>query len=231
MNDKEKNKEVVEFIRPFGPAILKVKVPDDILKDLNQDCIDIGDSKKEKIDWSDQLAGRVEEEYHISKDLLIKHAIWFNAVTSRYLFPDEKAFQENKGRFKVGIASGWYVRQHDGDFNPQHFHTGCQISTVGFLKLPHDIEEYWKEEDNDHNPFGGYLDFRYGTVGLNCPNNMKVKPKVGEFYMFPNWLDHCVYPFRSKYKKPDIKGERRSFSLNIVYQNVKEDRNKNQSES
>ena len=227
MTDEQKNKEVVEFVKPFGPMILKVKLPDDILNDLNQDCLDIADSKKEKIDWSDQLAGRVEEEYHITKDLLKKHAIWFNAVTSRYLFPDEKSFQENKGRFKVGISSGWYVRQHDGDFNPLHFHTGCQISTVGFLKLPNDIEEYWKEEDKDHNPFGGYLDFRYGTIGLNCPNNMKVKPKVGDFYMFPNWLDHQVYPFRSKYKKPDVKGERRSFSLNIVYQNVKEDRNKN----
>ena len=227
MTDEQKNKEVVEFVRPFGPAILKIKVPDDILHDLNQDCLDISDNKKEKIDWSDQLAGRVEEEYHITKDLLVKHAIWFNAVTSRYLFPDEKAFKENAGRFKVGISSGWYVRQHDGDFNPLHFHTGCQISTVGFLKPPDDIEEYWQEEDKDHNPFGGYLDFRYGTIGLNCPNNMKVKPKVGDFYMFPNWLDHQVYPFRSKYKKPDVKGERRSFSLNIVYQNVKEDRNKN----
>ena len=147
------------------------------------------------------------------------------------LFPDEKSYEANKGQFKIGIASGWFVRQYDGDFNPQHFHTGCQISTIGFLKLPDDIDAYWKEEDKDHNPFGGYTDFRYGTIGLNCPNNMKIKPKVGEFYMFPNWLDHQVYPFRSKYKKPDVKGERRSFSLNIVYQNVKEDRNKNQSES
>ena len=227
MTDEQKNKEVVEFVRPFGPAILKIKIPNDILNDLNQDCLDISDNKKEKIDWSDQLAGRVEEEYHITKDLLVKHAIWFNAVTSRYLFPDEKAFKENAGRFKVGISSGWYVRQHDGDFNPLHFHTGCQISTVGFLKLPNDIEEYWKEEDKDHNPFGGYLDFRYGTIGLNCPNNMKVKPEVGNFYMFPNWLDHQVYPFRSKYKKPDVKGERRSFALNIIYQNVQKDSNKN----
>ena len=64
---------------------------------------------------------------------------------------------------------------------------------------------------------GGYTDFRYGTIGLNCANNIKVKPKVGDIYIFPNWLDHSVYPFRSKYKKPDIKGERRTFSLNIVY--------------
>ena len=231
MTDEQKNKDIVEIFKPFGPMILKVKLPDDILNDLNQDCLDIADSKKEKIDWSDQLAGRVEEEYHITKDLLVKHAVWFNAVTSRYMFPNEKSFEANKGHFKVGIASGWYVRSFDGDFNPQHFHTGCQISTIGFLKLPDDIEEYWKEEDKDHNPFGGYTDFRYGTIGLNCANNMKVKPKVGEFYMFPSWLDHQVYPFRSKYKKPDVKGERRSFSLNIIYQNVEKNRDKTKSES
>ncbi len=206
------------FVRPFGPVILKLELSEEILKDLNQDCQDISDNKKEKVDWSDQLAGRVEEEYHITKNLLIKHAVWFNAVTSKYLFPDDKAFKENAGKFKVGIASGWYVRSFDGDFNPAHFHTGCQISCIGFLKLPDDMEEYWKEEDKDHNPFGGYTDFRYGTIGLNCANNMKVKPKVGDFYMFPSWLDHQVYPFRSKFKKPDVKGERRSFSLNIIYQ-------------
>jgi len=210
-------KETVEILRPFGPVIVRAKVPDDLLNDLNQDCLDIADNKKEKIDWSDQLAGRVEEEYLITRNLLIKHAAWFNAVTSRYLFIEEK------GKFQIGIVSGWYVRQYDGDFNPTHFHTSCQISCLGFLKLPDDIEEYWEKEDKDHNPFGGYTDFRYGTSGLNCPNNMKVKPKVGDFYMFPNWLDHQVYPFRSKYKKPDIKGERRSFSLNLIYQNVKED--------
>ena len=220
----------VTFVRPFGPVILKTELSEEILKDLNQDCLDIGDNKKEKVDWSDQLAGRVQEEYHITKDLLIKHAVWINAVTSRYLFPNDKDFEENKGRFKVGISSGWYVRSYDGDFNPAHFHTGCQISTIGFLKLPDDMEEYWKEEDKDHNPFGGYTDFRYGTIGLNCPNNMKTKPKVGDFYMFPSWLDHCVYPFRSKFKNPDTKGERRSFSLNIIYQaiqNENDNKNKN----
>ena len=219
------------FVRPFGPVILKLELSEEILKDLNQDCQDISDNKKEKVDWSDQLAGRVEEEYHITKNLLIKHAVWFNAVTSKYLFPDDKAFKENAGMFKIGVASGWYVRSFDGDFNPAHFHTGCQISTIGFLKLPDDMEEYWKEEDKDHNPFGGYTDFRYGTIGLKCANNMKVKPKVGDFYMFPSWLDHLVYPFRSKFKKPDVKGERRSFSLNIVYQTIPKNENDNKNKN
>ena len=212
--EKEK---VAEFIKPFGPLILKIKLSDNILNDLNQDCLDISNNKKDKIDWSKSLAGRVEEEYLISDDILSKYAKWFNVVTARYLFPTDEKLKENSGKLSIAITSAWYVRSFEGDFNPAHFHTECQISCLGFLKLPDDIEEYWKEEDKDHNPYGGYTDFRYGTAGLNCTNNMKVKPKVGDFYMFPSWLDHMVYPFRSKYKKPNLKGERRSFSLNIVY--------------
>ena len=226
MDIDEKNKVTLDIVRPFGPSILKTKLTEELIKDLNQDCLDITEKKKEKRDWSDQLAGRVQEEFHISQDTLLKHASWFNAVTGRYLFPSDKDYENQKDNFKVGIASGWYVRQFAGDFNPYHYHTGCNISCIGYLKMPEDINEYWETEDKDHNPFGGYLDFRYGTIGLNCPNNLKLKPQVGDFYMFPNWLDHQVYPFRSKYNYPDEKGERRSFSLNIVFSNVEKDRNK-----
>ena len=226
MDIDEKNKVTLDIVRPFGPSILKTKLTEELIKDLNQDCLDITEKKKEKRDWSDQLAGRVQEEFHISQDRLLKHASWFNAVTGRYLFPIDKDYENQKDNFKVGIASGWYVRSFGGDFNPYHYHTGCNISCIGYLKMPEDINEYWETEDKDHNPFGGYLDFRYGTIGLNCPNNLKLKPQVGDFYMFPNWLDHQVYPFRSKYNYPNEKGERRSFSLNIVFSNVQKDRNK-----
>ena len=210
----------VELIRPFSPLILKAEIPIETVNLLNKDCEDIINNKKEKIDWSNQLAGRVKEEFHITKDLVKEISGVFNTITSMYLFPKEEDYQKNKNSFKVGINSGWYVRSYEGDFNPLHHHTGCQISCLGFLKLPEDINEYWQEEDKDHNAYGGYTDFRYGTVGLNCSNNFKVKPKVGDIYMFPSWLDHMVYPFKSKYKFPDEKGERRSFSFNISFTNV-----------
>jgi hypothetical protein len=37
-----------------------------------------------------------------------------------------------------------------------------------------------------------------------------VKPKVGDFWLFPAELFHCVYPFYSD-------GERRSFSINMNF--------------
>ena len=39
---------------------------------------------------------------------------------------------------------------------------------------------------------------------------MTVVPKVGDFYFFPNYLMHTVYPFR------DTKEERRSISFNAT---------------
>jgi len=37
-----------------------------------------------------------------------------------------------------------------------------------------------------------------------------VKPEVGDFYLFPSWLAHQVYPFRSD-------GERRSMAFNVHF--------------
>ena len=34
------------------------------------------------------------------------------------------------------------------------------------------------------------------------------KPQIGDLYIFPSWLSHQVYPFRSE-------GERRSMAFNI----------------
>ena len=39
-------------------------------------------------------------------------------------------------------------------------------------------------------------------------SNVKITPKVGDFYLFPHYMMHNVYPFKGK-------GERRSMSFNV----------------
>ena len=50
------------------------------------------------------------------------------------------------------------------------------------------------------------------AAGYTCTNFI-VKPQVGDFYVFPSQLFHCVYPFYTK-------GERRSFSMNMNFLEV-----------
>ena len=41
-------------------------------------------------------------------------------------------------------------------------------------------------------------------------STINIKPKVGDFYFFPNYLMHTVFPFRSSEE------ERRSISFNAL---------------
>ena len=43
---------------------------------------------------------------------------------------------------------------------------------------------------------------------FNCSSNINVEPKLGDFYLFPNYMMHTVYPFK------DSDEERRSISFN-----------------
>ena len=64
-------------------------------------------------------------------------------------------------------------------------------------------------EGNNKSEYKDYL--KNIQVNLNgekwINDNLKFKPEVGKFLVFPAWLKHFVYPFR-------VKGERRMMSFN-----------------
>ncbi len=47
-----------------------------------------------------------------------------------------------------------------------------------------------------------------GAKMFLCESTLSIKPEVGDFYFFPNYLMHNVFPFR------DTNEERRSISFN-----------------
>jgi hypothetical protein len=57
----------------------------------------------------------------------------------------------------------------------------------------------------------GDIQFIAGTGQSFCSNNIQFAPKVGDLYLFPSWLHHTVYPFRTPNE------ERRSISFNLNY--------------
>ena len=106
-------------------------------------------------------------------------------------------------QFKV--QSSWIVRQFKNDYNPTHWHSG-HVSGVGYLKVPENLGE--SQQDSKRENTNGKLELIHGTKMFLSNSTVRLKPKVGDFYFFPHYLMHNVYPFK------DSDEERRSISFN-----------------
>ena len=202
----KENKEL-KIYRPFGPSIGHCKLPQELINDFNKDCDNIvADKEKSKLhDFSDDLVGNVKQELIISPEVFEKWAPYFQKLSNAYIDAHPDNAEELQ---KIVFKSAWYVRTFNGDFNPLHYHTNCHMSCVGYLSLPEGIQKEWDREDKDHYPTAGGIEMQYGQVQLFSTNTVRIRPKVGDYYLFPWWMYHMVYPFRTK-------GERRSFSFNV----------------
>ncbi|MBI1392184.1 MAG: hypothetical protein GC152_05510 [Alphaproteobacteria bacterium] len=196
-----------EFFTPFGPMLGFYRMPPDLVDQLNAKMSD------QLADHSDHLVGKVTQELRFDEELvqiaaqglgqtLIEYHI---RARTRCNFGD---YDHRTKRFALDIMSGWFIRQFENEYNPLHIHTQCHLSCVGYLALPDGIEAEWEDDYQDHHPSHAHLQFAHGTDVHYSVCNFMVKPKVGEFWIFPSYMFHCVYPFKTK-------GERRSFSLNV----------------
>ena len=192
-----------QILRPFGPSIVKLSIPDDLVKKLNDysDKVILDEEKRTKLDYSNQLAGKVKQEF-LLENKFMQEIKWgeFIAKAIKVWLKDDS----NKELKSIDIIRCWIVRQFKNEYNPVHLHSG-HISGVGYLKVPKsfgNVSE--KKKINDK----GRLTFIHGSVNLFSKATYVIKPEVGDFYLFPNYLLHTVYPFS------DTDEERRSISFN-----------------
>ena len=203
------NKDIqYDIYQPFGPSILKVRMPQGYVDLLNAQADEIlGDEKlsKEK-DWSHNLAGNVRKEVAINHNKIEGFPQFLVTMAHEYInrVLSEKSLKEEQTKISFSV---WVVSQYAGDFNPLHIHD-ANLSGVAFLKVPPKFEEEYKKED--HHPTAGCLEFLGSVPNHFARHSYIVKPEVGDFYLFPSWLTHQVYPFRSE-------GERRSMSFNVHF--------------
>ena len=112
---------------------------------------------------------------------------------------------------KFQLINSWIVRQFENEYNPTHWHGG-HISGAGFLKVPETLGKHVQEKQNREYR-GGNLQLIHGSRMFLCHSTMNIVPKVGDFYFFPNYLMHTVFPFKN------TKDERRSISFNAYIDN------------
>ncbi len=199
----------MKVIRPFGPSIAKVSIPENLIKELNN-YLDQIISSEEKIkhqDHGNKLAGNVSQEFKLEKDFINSSGL------HKFLTQNAKEWIKQtvkKEINKCDIIESWIVRQFENEYNPLHSHSG-HISGVGYLKVPDNFGETIQKNKKEN--FNGHLQLVHGTKMFLSPVMLNIEPKVGDFYFFPNYLMHAVYPFKNK------SAERRSISFNALIDN------------
>jgi hypothetical protein len=194
----------LKIIRTLGPSILKVKIPNNILNSLNVQIDEIlaDKERQKKLDYGNKLVGDVTQEFQLDEEVVTKSG-WLNFLsrcTHKWI-----EIEIGKKITKFNLISTWVVRQFENEFNPTHWHGG-HISGAGFLKLPKNFGENMQKKTHSYS--GGNLQLIHGSRMFMCNSVINIKPEVGDFYFFPNYLMHAVFPFR------DSKEERRSISFN-----------------
>ncbi len=197
----------VELIRPFGPSIAKVKIPKQLVDDINNyvDNIITNEKKSKELSAGSKLAGDVTQEFKLEQEFS-KKVGWLDFISKSVFQWINMSRNVSIKEFKM--IDSWVVRQFQNEYNPVHMHGG-HVSGAGFLKVPKTLGNYIQEEKaGSKNYAGGTLNLIHGSKQFLSKATFQIKPEVGDFYFFPNYMMHTVYPFR------DTDEERRSISFN-----------------
>ena len=213
----------VSWIPLSAAGLLKVKLPDTTVKFLTEltDVILEDDPDLDLLSMDHRLAGQIKagkqraipltEETKKSKAmanfLTFSHNLCLEYLNG-YMHYSPKAKDVWGASPGVEIYEFWANKQLAGDYNPLHNH--CQpfaaLSSVIYLKVPEQIINSTDDKAED-----GLIKFmwsdRGNTAMIEYPGMATFTPQVGDYYIFPSWLNHEVPPFRGD-------GERRSLSWN-----------------
>ena len=194
----------IEILKPFGPSIVKVQLPLEMVNQMNDytDTIVKDQNKSYELVHGKKLVGNVHQEILLEVEFMkkIKWAEFLSRAVEMWV-----AKELGKKLSQFNIISSWIVRQFKHEYNPVHWHNG-HISGVGYLKVPKSLGPTVQKNKNNNN--NGELELIDGTKRLFSRPLYRVTPKVGDFYLFPNYMMHAVYPFT------DTNEERRSVSFN-----------------
>jgi len=181
----------------WGPCIVKTKV------DQNTQDLLLSEGKSSREDASPELAGVLKNQFHYrDKDKFNKFMEGtFNLYNTAMKQWKETTENEPSVYF---LEKLWINYQGPNEFNPPHSHGGA-LSFVIFLDVPMKL----RAENQDYKGLSagpGGITFIYGDTDDRCITNHSVFPEVGDMYIFPAWVKHWVYPFKSNCVRISVSG-------------------------
>ena len=157
-------------------------------------------SSKEKA--NKELAGVLEEQIHIKDQN--QFSDFFNNIFTLYNHALKQWRKDIKEDPKYHLEKLWCNFQKKNEFNPPHSHSG-ELSFVIYLKVPEEL----KEENKKYNGLSagpGGITFLYGQAEDYTIANHSFFPSEGDMYIFPAYLKHWVYPYKSDCVRVSVSG-------------------------
>jgi len=188
----------------LGQTVLKYEVPLEIFVGLNE----IYEKRKKELPKANkQLIGKIEDEVSLfyggpNNNKMHQHSFlsndmlqWFDSVFNHYL-------TWNKiGENHRSINSIWVNEMKAHEYNPIHIHQGklfTGLSSVMIMKLP---KETRTEYSAPEKPMNGRLQIIGAANGQFAKTDYSPNSKIGDFYVFPYDMRHCVFPFNGTKEK------------------------------
>ena len=188
----------------LGQSVLRYEVPLDVYQILNH----VYETRRHELPRANpQLVGKIQNEHslffdgppnnkmhphnYLPQDVLQ----WFQKTMRHYL--DWNKIKD----YKTHINSIWVNEMKANEYNPVHIHQGkifTGLSSVMCLKLPKETGMEYSAADK---PMNGRLQIIGSSAGQFAKTDYSPEMKIGDFYVFPYDMRHCVYPFNSTKEK------------------------------
>ena len=202
----------------FGQSILRYRTPKFVIDEINS-TYEKFVKKKKLLSMENQLAGKIHSEYSLfwnseDESRMKRHNVLSKSILNFFKEKTIHYLKWNKiKKYRYKINSIWVNEMRAGEYNPVHDHSGdlpMGLSSVLILKVP---KNYGKEYTRKDIPANGQLNFLGNNKGCFCKDGYQPKHlQVGDFFLFPYDVSHCVYPFKSKEKRRTL-----SANIDIIY--------------
>ena len=188
-------------VNVLGQAIIKYDTPQQILDEINKIYEERG--IRELPATNKFLAGKIKDEFTLYHNEMNDSSKNFNNVSKKSLDWFQDQFQDylgvvEKKSVTIRLSSIWVNEMYANEYNPIHTHSSkfsrIGLSSVMMLKLP---SNYGKEYSRPDNPLNGQLQFVGNSGGQFAFTDFRPDVKIGDFFIFPYDMRHCVYPFNT----------------------------------
>jgi len=184
----------------WGPCLVKTRIDEEWRK------LFLSEAKASKKDFESQLAGILKKQVEFRNSSLFDK--FFNNMFKMYDHALQDWTKDKNiiagGGEMYNLESLWANFQGPGDFNPPHSHGGS-LSWVIYLQIPDELIKENKQYKGTSAGPGG-ITFTYGDGPREVITYQTFLPQTGEMYIFPAWLQHWVYPFKSDCERISVSG-------------------------